>query len=268
VGISAGSAALVYVQQGWPLVPLHSALHGRCSCRNPNCGSPAKHPRTRNGFRDATTDAEVIREWWGQWPDANIGARPAALGCLVADVDGPDGELAAERLGLLAEPTLQVVTGRGRHLYYRHPGGTIPNVVLGPSLDVRADHGYVLLPSVHPSGLIYTWRGTVADLADLPPRALAAIRTARMQRSKAPRPASGPYRIAAGARNRTLASIAGAMRRHGCAETTIAAALLTENAQRCDPALSAIEVRRIAASIARYIPASKPSPAGSWESFS
>jgi hypothetical protein len=65
---------------------------------------------------------DLLRKWWRQWPDANIGALPAAFGCLVADVDGPDGELAAERLGLLAEPTLEVVTGRGRHLHILAPG--------------------------------------------------------------------------------------------------------------------------------------------------
>jgi hypothetical protein len=49
--------------------------------------------------------------------------------------------------------------------------------------------------------------------------------------------------------------LAGTMRRRGANEEAIAAALLVENRLRCDPPLSDEEIRRIAASIARYSPA-------------
>jgi hypothetical protein len=45
-----------------------------------------------------------------------------------------------------------VSTGNGRHIYYRHPGGTVKNSAgqLGVGLDVRADGGYVVAaPSRH-----------------------------------------------------------------------------------------------------------------------
>jgi hypothetical protein len=61
--------------------------------------------------------------------------------------------------------------------------------------------------------------------------------------------------IPAGRRNATLASMAGAMRRHGASEEAIAAALITENRLRCDPPLPDAEIKRIAANIARYRPA-------------
>ena len=62
-------------------------------------------------------------------------------------------------------------------------------------------------------------------------------------------------RIPVGQRNAALARLAGVMRRNGVSEDAIAAALLTENRLRCDPALLAAEIKRIAASIARYRPA-------------
>ena len=60
--------------------------------------------------------------------------------------------------------------------------------------------------------------------------------------------------IPEGARNNTLTSLAGRMRRQGMTHQAIEAALLHENAQRCAPALSEHEVRSIAASIAQYPP--------------
>ncbi|MDP9373602.1 MAG: phage/plasmid primase, P4 family, partial [Chloroflexota bacterium] len=52
----------------------------------------------------------------------------------------------------------------------------------------------------------------------------------------------------------TLTSLAGTMRRPGMTERAIAAALLAENAERCDPPLGEDEVRRIAASVVSYEP--------------
>jgi len=60
--------------------------------------------------------------------------------------------------------------------------------------------------------------------------------------------------IANGARNDTLASLAGAMRRRGMGQAAIEAALQVENAARCQPPLDAEEVRKIAASVSRYDP--------------
>lgn len=62
--------------------------------------------------------------------------------------------------------------------------------------------------------------------------------------------------ISEGQRNATLASVAGRMRRRGADQDTIHEALSNTNTSRCDPPLSDSEVENIAASIARYAPAS------------
>ncbi|MGH8895680.1 MAG: hypothetical protein ACRDZ4_01345 [Egibacteraceae bacterium] len=36
-------------------------LLGLCSCRRAGCDRPAKHPLTARGFKDATTNPELIR---------------------------------------------------------------------------------------------------------------------------------------------------------------------------------------------------------------
>lgn len=57
------------------------------------------------------------------------------------------------------------------------------------------------------------------------------------------------------ARNRTLTSLAGTMRRRGMSAAAIAAALLADNEARCTPPLPVDEVARIARSVSRYPPA-------------
>ncbi|PYR33175.1 MAG: hypothetical protein DMF90_21760, partial [Acidobacteria bacterium] len=59
-------------------------------------------------------------------------------------------------------------------------------------------------------------------------------------------------KILKGNRNARLTSLAGTMRRRGMGEAAIAAALLETNAAQCDPPLDEAEIRRIAASVARY----------------
>ena len=110
-------AALRYITLGWKVFPLHSLRNGACTCGNPECTSPGKHPRTTHRLKDATTDPEQVHAWWEQWPDANIGIAPGAeSGLVVVDVD-PRHRGTLEALGDLP-PTLTVRTGGGGwHLY-------------------------------------------------------------------------------------------------------------------------------------------------------
>src|SRR3989449_7233650 len=144
-----------------------------------------------------------------------------------------------------------VLTSRGRHLWFKHPGGSIGNVILAPHLDVRADHGYVLLPpSVHSTGAVYRWVGHLADVKTLPPDVLALFNGHRQRTGASPL----PERIPEGHRNTVLTSLAGSMRRRGASAAAIQAALEEENG-RCTPPLDAVELAAIAASVARYAPA-------------
>ena len=175
--------ALRCAARGWPVLPLHGAPGGRCSCGKADCLSPGKHPRTRHGFKDASTDVAVVRRWWAMWPAANVGLRTgAASGLLVLDVDagpGKDGprELAdlEARHGPLPETPQALTGGRGVHYFFRHPGGRVMSTphALGPGLDLRADDAYVVAPpSVHASGRPYDWEvehhPDALPLADVP----------------------------------------------------------------------------------------------------
>ena len=124
-------AALAYAQRGWRVLPVYSAEDGgRCTCeKGRECDSPGKHPRTRRGGKDATTDEGQIKEWWTEWPEANVGiATGEQSGLLVFDVDprhGGDKSLAgfeAEHGHLPLTPKVST-GGGGCHLYFQYPSG-------------------------------------------------------------------------------------------------------------------------------------------------
>ena len=184
--------------RGWPVIPCHHPIAGGCSCGHDDCASPGKHPRTRHGLRQATTDTGTIRRWWRRWPDANVavrsGARPDGAGVVVIDIDPAHGGVASlaalEAENTPLPTTLEATTGGGgRHLWFTHPGITVPNSAgrLGAGVDVRGDGGYVLVsPSRHITGGRYRWQP--APLASMPGWLLKLCAPARPEPLPQPSP--------------------------------------------------------------------------------
>lgn len=193
--LNLGASALYYATRiGWPVFPLkprgkkpvipraHEDPELQKNCHG-SCG------RHGHGLYDATTDPDVIRSWWGRWPNANIGVptgRKASGGCGwdVIDIDGRRGLASLATLkhakcrpdcssqtycnatgalppigamaytpGDPAEPDHEP----GRHFYTPATGSSnTTNAV--PGIDLRGDGGYVVVPpSIGPSGAGYTW---------------------------------------------------------------------------------------------------------------
>lgn len=253
-------AALTYARRGWHVFPIHTPADGACSCRKPDCKDIGKHPRTMNGWKDATTKEEQIRKWWGMWPDANVGIACGPSGLVVVDVDprhGGDESLRdlTSRHGEECLDTVSALTGGGGgHYLYQAPGGrSIRNAAgIFPGIDLRGDGGYIVAPpSLHESGGHYAWERTAneADLLEFPEAIFRAERPA----ARTAQPIGDV--IPTGQRDTVLTSLAGTMRRRGMSEAAILAALQEENAARCDPPLPAGDLKRIARSVARYDPA-------------
>jgi len=151
-----GKAAIAYAQKfGWHVFPVHTIRDGKCSCGKADCGSPGKHPLTRNGVKDATTDPDQIRMWWKEWPDANVGIA-GGNGLVILDIDPRHGgdesldELITEH-GPLPDTPEVLTGGGGRHLYFT---GAAPNKVgVMPGLDLRGAGGYVVEAESRPETL-------------------------------------------------------------------------------------------------------------------
>jgi putative DNA primase/helicase len=156
-----------YVARGWPVFPCHSIERGRCTCKlGLDCDNPGKHPHTQHGFKDASTDPNMINLWPGRWPNANW-ALPTSpdTGFTVLDIDlRHDGfrsfaELQQQR-GSMPDTLRSVTGGGGRHLFYACPPGLVIPSMRGwmPGIDIRSDGGYVILPEGrHKSGMPYHW---------------------------------------------------------------------------------------------------------------
>jgi len=262
-------AALAYAADDWKVIPLHSPVAGGgCSCRRADCSSPAKHPRTAHGLRDATDECAVIERWWSQWPVANIGVLTGTGSViLVLDIDprhGGDDALATmiAKHGELPETVTAETGGGGTHYFFRHPGRSVPSrtgIVRG--IDCKADGGYVVAaPSIHASGTPYLWaHGLGPDDVPLthPPDWLLTLILPDVRRNgERPRKSQSVGGVIAdGSRNETLTSLAGTMRRREMTPEEIDAALQAVNTNRCCPPLPADEVANIARSVGRYEPA-------------
>ena len=246
-------AALSYARRGWAVFPL--APRSKIPAISKTAGG--------SGVHDATTDETVIRQWWGRSPNANIGLACGPSRLLVIDLDAEKGGLDSwaelRRENAINDDTILSLTGGGGvHLLFSLPdGASIGNSAgkLGTGIDIRATGGYVVVPpSVHPNGHPYTWDvGFHPDDWDpqpVPPPLLRLL--TEDGNGKSAQPVEG--KIAEGSRNATLTSLAGTMRRRGMGESAILAALLEENASRCDPPLSPSEVGRIAHSVGQYEP--------------
>lgn len=145
------------LHMGWSVIPL------RQRDKRPAIGSWGEYQR--HG-----PSRELVKGWAAR--SFNVGIVTGSVsGLLVLDLDSHGALLEAERLGL--PDTVAASTAKGRHCYFRHPGGKVKNRAgLFPGADIRADGGFVVGPgSIHPSGKPYEWIAspTETPLA-VPPR--------------------------------------------------------------------------------------------------
>jgi len=167
-------AAQQYAALGISVAPMHSVRKGQsgrkgqCTCGDPNCTHPGKHPRVLGGWKKATTDKEQIDAWWDKWPDANIGllmGPDADIVCL--DIDKKHGGLKTlkwlkRELGPLPLTPKARSGGGGLHYFFRYPDIPIcrdtRGLIFGPGVDLLPEKSLVLAsPSEHISGQIYKW---------------------------------------------------------------------------------------------------------------
>ena len=127
-----GQWATSYAERGWPIFPLFPG---------------EKRPATPNGFKDATTDPEIIGEWWDANPNCNIGiATGHAFDVLDIDDATAAGD-ALRRIGRGSDwkrgPVVLTPSG-GFHVYSAVTGPNRARFI--PGADWRGLGGYVVAP--------------------------------------------------------------------------------------------------------------------------
>ena len=191
--------ALFYAEEfGWPVFPCHSFRNAKCSCGK-DCGEKAgKHPRIEGWGTVASSDPQVVREFWGQFPDANVGIR-TGRGLLVIDVDPRRGGLdrlaeLEKKLGPLPR-NFVVDTGRGDggfHIYARVPERLkAKKKPFGDGLDLLGEGSLAVAPpSCRGNGRKYSWKGGIkvsSPLPKLPKPWIDAIRGGGLGERERPR---------------------------------------------------------------------------------
>lgn len=148
-----GAAAVAYAELGWPVFPLVP-------------GDKIPYPRS-SGFKDATTDPALVRQWWTKVPDCNIGiATGHVFDALDIDFVSKAGVAtgAAQHWpdvrdsGALPDVHGVAVTPRGGMHVLLVPTGGGNLAGFRPGLDYRGLGGYVVAPpSRRADGARYEW---------------------------------------------------------------------------------------------------------------
>ncbi len=166
--MSKQNIALAHARLGHYIFPVWSVDDcGRCRCGKPNDvpgHKPGKHPQgalAPNGHNDATTDEDMIREWWTRDPDAGIGISLAASGLLAVDIDPRNGgweSLAAIEAehGKLQSSCVAKTQGGGEHrLFLADASMTVPGQ-LAPGIDLK-HRGYICVEGTRGPDGEYRW---------------------------------------------------------------------------------------------------------------
>lgn len=262
-------AAIAYAKfLNWHVFPVHSVTDGKCSCSNPKCSHIAKHPITRNGLKDATTDLQVIHKWWTDYPGANIGIRTGEeSGIFVLDVDtnkvnGMESLQELEQQHGELPATVQALTGGGGlHYLFKYHAGIGNKTNFKPGLDIRGDGGYIVAsPSIHASNWCYEWevssRPLEVEIAIAPGWLIGMITQESSKRggNPVPQPPSHWQKLMSGlsegeGRNPAAASIIGHLLRRYVDPLLVVEIMQMWN-ERNDPPMEPNELEKILDSVA------------------
>jgi len=171
--------AAVFSDWGWSVLPLHGIENGRCTCGNPLCPRPGKHPAIVSGIHEATMDIAQVHTWFLPSPGLNVGIATGEISdLLVLDINKQEGgfeSLAAaiNETGPLPEELTVRTGGGGEHRYFWLPPGNFTSdfhgKLVGPGVNVLVDGSYVVAPgSRHISGKKYKWQGEGPDETRMP----------------------------------------------------------------------------------------------------
>jgi hypothetical protein len=232
-----------------PVYPVQGIVNDRCTCEDPNCSRPGKHPWTHHGYKDATTDPVQIEKWVRGKPNCNVGIATGGE-IAVLDIDGLAGEEALRVLQEQYSPlpeTWEVLTGRegGRHLYFTKP----PRIAMrsrsiAPGLDIKAEGGGVVGPgSLHISGRRYRVKNPNVKMQELP-EDLVELLSSPPNKESDVASTSLEGKIRETQRNNTVFALAiNIWKFLGDKEFVLAAAQMF-NKIKCEPPLPAAEVDR------------------------
>ncbi len=257
--------ALDLVKQQLAVFPCHTIRAGKCTCGKSDCGSPGKHPRTPNGFKDASTDPAIVAEMFGKYGDSNIGIATGPIsGVWVLDTEA-SGLVSLSHLegkhGALPATVSANSGGGGCHHFFRYNGREITNKskIQDKAIDVRGLGGYVVCPpSRHISGRAYSWQNApgAIPIADAPEWLLDFVTGAKkasplvVEVKIAPDDLATAPGVGKGQRHGTALRLIGSAIGRGVDLVTIAQQAV-DWGRRCNPAMTDDEILKIVGDLSK-----------------
>ena len=168
-----------YADCDWPVFPLH-----------PN----SKIPAIAGSFKAASTDHRQIDQWYAENRNYNWAAATGGGSIVVVDSDGEIGSASMAALAILGCPetfTVKTRTGIGRHFYFQPPlDFEVPcsASALAPSVDIRGEGGYVVIPPSFVPGDHKGLGGKYEVLLDSPVVPLPEWLESKLRQLSRPRP--------------------------------------------------------------------------------
>jgi len=241
-------AAVEYIKMGLAVFPLEER---------------GKKPITKNGCKDATTDAAKVKAWWQDHPNANIGIATGKKsgGIFVIDLDidedkGTDGYHTLEDWkrdhGEFPETWISMTGRGGYHLYFKSDKEIRNRAGIIDGVDIRGDGGYVVAPpSIHSNGRPYEWEYAPEDI-ELAPANDTVRFFLQTGLNGGENKFVAPEVIKDGTRNETIFKFACMMQSKGASDQTVFAASISENNLKCMPPLTEEEVKILVNSALKY----------------
>lgn len=236
--------AAAYLTAGWSVFPV-----------TPGRKAPPLIEWTEFQSRHASVDE--VREWWRQWPDANIGIVTGTISNLsVVDIDdGAGGRESLKASGFTFPLTRVHKTPGGFHLLFQHSMAVHTGAGFLKGIDVRSDGGYIVAP---PS--INVEKGSYSVLKDRPICPLLIVpewlqSTSRKKDDHTPVDPSwvvdGMHGVGESQRNEMATRLIGYYHRKGLPPTVIAT-VMASFARACTPAMDERELDQTIRSVIRY----------------
>ncbi len=161
-------AAVQLASFGYYVGQVYGIVNGRCSCGNPACRTPGKHPI--GGDSRCTVSADEAARMWKERSQAGVCINLARSGLVDVSSDSADALVSFRKRGL--PPTLSFQSGSGvgheHHLYQLPEGAPQVRWCKSGELDLMSAGIAVFPPSVSGKGP-YRLLTELLPVADLPP---------------------------------------------------------------------------------------------------
>lgn len=156
--------AAQYAARGWHVVVCHGSDGQKCTCKNPACPTPGKHPLLNAWQHKATIDEEELSQWLDGSKNRNIGVQLGEKsGVIDIEYDTDEGRKTAERFGLDKVLTPTFTSKRSTHRLFKWDRRLPQQAVYKlAGLEIRIGGGKrgaqsIMPPSSHSSGVSYSW---------------------------------------------------------------------------------------------------------------